>query len=303
MKSLSVVLSVYNADKTIRDALESVKDIADEIIVVDHYSIDNTVKKEKKYTICVYKQENRPLQIDLQKNYGFGKAQGDWILCLDADEKIGRELAKEIKTAIAANKSAVNGYWIPRKNIIFGKWIKNKMWWPDYQLRLFRRGKGKYVKEGVHNYIRVEGRVDKLKEPMEHLNYSSITQFVERADKIYTENEAENLIASGAKLIWIDALRYPLNDFLRVFFAREAYKDGLHGLVLSLLQAFYSLLVFAKVWEKQGFRQENHENFLREIFHYLKKNTREYYYWFLSSFAKETRNPFKKLWYRILSKM
>jgi glycosyltransferase involved in cell wall biosynthesis len=152
---LSVVITAYNEEENIKDCLESAREIADEIIVVDNNSSDTTSEIAKKYTKDVFNQENNPEKIDVQKNFGFSKAKGDWILSLDADERITDDLAKEIKSAIDSDDETT-GYWIPRKNIIFGKWIKNDMWWPDYQLKLFKKGKGKYT-DGVHKALEVEG--------------------------------------------------------------------------------------------------------------------------------------------------
>src|SRR5437588_357266 len=121
--TLSVVISAYNEENRITRCLESV-DFADEIIFIDNSSTDTTVSIAKKYTKHIFTKENN-FMLNVNKNFGFTKATGDWILCLDADEKITPELAEEIKSKISVDESIVNGYWIPRKNIIFGKWIQN----------------------------------------------------------------------------------------------------------------------------------------------------------------------------------
>src|SRR5260221_13101582 len=178
---LSIVISVYNNEKLLELTLESVKDIADEIIIVDNTSSDNTVSIAKKYTKHVFIRPNNPM-LNVNKNFGFTKATGDWILNLDSDERITSELAKEIKEKI--ENTDIVGYWIPRKNIIFGKWIQNSIWWPDYQLRLFKTGKGKFAKNTVHEPLHVEGETAKLTHPLEHINYVSVTQYVERMNTI-----------------------------------------------------------------------------------------------------------------------
>ena len=243
MKKISVVISAFNEEKNIKDCLESVK-WADEIILVDNSSTDKTVDIAKKYTAKIYKRPNL-VMLNKNKNFGFTKATGEWILNLDADERVSEELAKEIKLKIKNNN--IFGYFMPRKNIIFGKWIEHGLWWPDYQLRLFQRGKGKFACQHVHEKIQVKGKTAKLKSPLIHYNYQTVSQFIQKMDRIYTENEVENLERAGKKIAWFDAIRMPARDFLSVFFAREGYKDGLHGLVLALLQSFYALVVFAKV--------------------------------------------------------
>ena len=301
MNSLSVVISAFNEEERIKDCLESVKNLASEIIFVDNSSYDRTLGIAKKYTDKIFIRKNN-LMLNVNKNYGFSKATRDWVLSLDADERVTPELAKEIESRIKNQESGINGYWIPRKNIIFGKWIQHSIWWPDYQLRLFRRGKGRFPEKHVHEYLRVEGRTEKLENPLEHLNYSTISQFIYKMDKIYTESEVEKIIASGKNLTWIDAIRFPVNDFLKTFFAEKGYKDGLHGLVLSMLQALYQEIVFAKVWERQGFKEENSAYFLKDIYKECKKIIQEFHYWTITSFLETSYHPLKRLFYKALRK-
>lgn len=301
MNSISVVISAFNEEEKIKDCLESVKGLATEIVFVDNLSIDKTREIARKYTDKIFTRKNN-LMLNANKNYGFSKATSDWILSLDADERVTPELAKEIESRIMNNELGINGYWIPRKNIIFGKWIQHSIWWPDYQLRLFRKDKGKFPEKHVHEYVRVDGKTEKLQSPLEHLNYSTISQFLYKMDKIYTESEVEKIVASGKILTWIDAIRFPVNDFLKTFFAQKGYKDGLHGLVLSMLQAMYSEVVFAKVWERQGFKEENSAHFLKDIYNECKKIIQEFHYWSITSFLETSYHPLKRFFYKVLRK-
>lgn len=297
---ISVVISAYNEEKNIKDCIESVENIASEVIVVDNSSQDKTAEIAKKAGAKVYKQENDPYKIDLQKNLGFEKASGEWILSLDADERVTPKLAQEIKKAIA--EEDISGFFIPRKNIIFGKWIKNSIWWPDYQLRLFRRGKGKFSKATVHQPLDVKGEVRHLSEPILHYNYDTIIQFVNRMNNIYTEIEAANIAQERQKLAWYEAIRMPASDFMKTFFLQKGYKDGLHGLILSLLQSFYMLLVFAKVWEKQGFYEKDSREILDGIGEEFSKISKDGTYWLWRSYGQESRNPVKKILYKVSRK-
>ncbi len=216
MKKLSVVISAYNEEGLIEDCLRSVSHLADEIVVINNTSLDKTEQIAKKYTEKIFLRPNL-LMLNVNKNFGFEKAEGEWILNLDADERVTLELEEEIKGVISDQKSDVSGYLIPRKNIIFRKWIKSEMWWPDYQLRLFKKGRGKFPEKHIHELLEVEGKTEKLNKPLVHENYSSIAQFLNKMDKIYTENEVNNYILSGQKLNWLDALRFPFNDFLKTF--------------------------------------------------------------------------------------
>ena len=225
--------------------------------------------------------------LNTSKNYGFSKAKGDWILSLDADERVSPELAEEIMSSLRnfsqstdVSQTSIDGYWFPRKNIVFGKWIQHGIWYPDKQLRLFRKGKGKFPEKHNHEYLEVTGELGELKNHLVHQNYQTIIQFVDKMNHTYTDNEAEVLLASGKKLEWFDAIRMPVSDFILNFFRRQSYKDGLHGLILSSLQAFYALLVFAKAWERQGFWEYDSKDFARDVRIELKSKGKEFSWWY-----------------------
>lgn len=295
---LSVVISAYNEETKIEDCLKSLKQLDAEIILVDNESTDKTVQLAKKYTSKIFSRPNNPM-LNINKNYGFSKTTGDWILSLDADERVSAELAEEIRSIFTSEPTMV-GYWIPRKNIIFGKWIQNSIWWPDYQLRLFKKGTGKFPEKHVHEMIEVDGNTEKLENPMVHENYTSVTQYLYKMDKIYTESETKNFLESGKKLHWSDAIRFPVADFLKTFFLQKGYKDGLHGLVLSMLQAFYAEVVFVKIWEKQGFTEYNSDSFLKDVYKEFKRVHLEFEYWFKSAFIGDTNSKLRKGIYKIL---
>jgi glycosyltransferase involved in cell wall biosynthesis len=251
---LSVVISTYNRAESLARTLESVKTLADEIIVVDNESTDATEKTAKRYKAKVFRRPNNPM-LNINKNFGIAQATGNWTLYLDDDEVIPKELADEIRRILDIPKDADApvGYWIPRKNIIFGKWIEHGIWWPDQQLRLFQTGLGKYPAKHVHEHIEMAGITGTLSIAYVHYNYDSIAQYLWKMESIYTDSEVAKLEATGYKTLWYDAIRFPVSDFVKLYFAQYGYKDGLHGLVLAILQAFYSFIVFAKIWERQKF--------------------------------------------------
>lgn len=297
---ISAVISVYNEEKRIAACLESVK-FADEIVVVNNSSTDKTEEVARKYTDKVFRQENNPLYIDLLKNLGFEKATGDWILSLDADETVSKELAEEIReVTINSDKDA---YYIPRKNIIFGKWIEHTGWYPDNQLRLFKKGAGKYITKHVHEQLNIEGEKGYLQNHIIHDNYSSIKDFLQKTVFMYAPNEAENMLERGYKFSRMDAIRFPVNEFLSRFFAREGYKDGLHGLVLSMLMAFYHFLIFAYIWEKKDFVQESPKYFLEETEDEIKKVNKDIMFWFYNEKLKSIKNPINRNLQRVLKKV
>jgi len=289
---LSVVISAYNEEMKIGKCLDSVSNIADEIIVVDNSSQDKTADIAKSHKARVFKRENL-LMLNINKNFGFEKATGEWILNLDADEEVTPELAKEIRDILDNPSGGGNiGYWISRKNIIFGKWIQHGLWWPDRQLRLFKRGHGKFVCKHIHEYVSVDGEIGELVHPYIHYNYDTIDQYLTKLERC-TRSESIALKESQYQWSWFDAFRFPLSDFIKIYFAQQGYKDGLHGIVLALFQAFYSFVVFAKLWEMEKFQQM--ELPLGSISHEMTKNGKELSYWMRTSQMKESNRIFEKI--------
>jgi len=311
---ISVVISAFNEEKKIKDCLESVK-WADEIIFINNSSTDKTVEIAELYTKKIYTQKNDPLSIDLQKNFGIEKATGEWILILDADERVTPELATEIRTTIDLSTiyptvalakedplQPTTAYWIPRKNIIFGKWIEHTGWYPDEQLRLFRKGKGKFQQKHVHEPLHVEGQTEHLKEHILHENYETVSQFLYKTINVYAFNEAEEKLKKGYKIDWRDAIRFPLKEFLSRFFAREGYKDGFHGLMLSLLMAFYHFIIFAYIWEKREFTSVETQEFA-SLPAELKNAQKELTYWLYNEKIKAEKSSVKKILLKIERKL
>ena len=300
MEKISVVITTYNSEHTIRRCLSSVR-WADELIVVDSSSSDRTVAVARTHTDSIYPQPNNPM-LNVNKNFGFSIAKGNWILSLDSDEEIPPPLADEIR-AVVRDGSTIDGYWLPRKNIIFGKWIRHGLWWPDKQLRLFRRGRGSFPCRHVHEYLHVEGATGDLTQPFIHHNYDSIAQFIRKMESVYTESEVNKLTAMKYTVYWFDALRFPISDFVKIYFAQEGYKDGLHGLVLSLLQSFYSFIVFAKMWERRGFNETDIA--LVDVVREMGRQNRTIHYWQLSARIKASRSPLgtfmMKVWRRYVA--
>lgn len=299
--NLSVVVSVFNGEKALDDCLKSVA-FVDEIIVIDNSSTDRTLEIARKYTDKIFTRPNHPM-LNVNKNFGFSKASGEWILSLDADERITEELKTEIESRIKNHESRISGYWIPRKNIIFGKWIEHTGWYPDLQLRLFKKGKGKFEEEHVHEMVKAEGDVGYLRNHIVHDSYESISQFLKKLATIYGPNEADQLIKKGYNFDWRDAIRFPVKEFLSRFFAREGYKDGFHGLMLSSLMAFYHFIVFSYIWEKHKFKQINDATMLVQTEKEIKQSSKDLFFWFAKEKTKLIKNPLKQIFHKILRKV
>ena len=302
MSKVTAVISAFNEEANIETCLKSLI-FADEIIVVDNSSTDKTSEIAKKFTKKVFVQENDPNLIDLQKNFGFEKASSEWILSIDADEEVSPELAREIKATIQKKSGDVVGYWIPRKNIIFGKFMEHTGWYPDPQLRLFIKGKGKFVMVHVHEPIKLDGESAYLTEHLIHHHYKTIPEFLRKHLFVYAPNEAQNYLDKGYQLSYYDAIRFPLNEFISRFFARKGYLDGFHGLMLSLLMAFYHFTIFAYLWEKQGFKEHNHENFLEDTEGEFKKAGKEILFWITKEKLEGIKNPIQRNLQKISDKV
>ena len=254
---------------------------ADETIICDMHSGDNTVAIAKKLGAKIFFHEQVDY-VEPARNFAISQATGDWILVLDADERIPQTLAKRLQE-IAANMKQISSVKLPRQNIIFGKWMKTSMWWPDYQIRFFKAGKVKWRNE-IHSKPEIEGGSIDL-EPEEkwaliHYNYNNLSQYIGRMNR-YTDIEAKELINNGYKFCWQDIIQKPLSEFLSRFFAGRGFEDGLHGLALSMLQAFSFLAVYLKVWEIEKFGQQ--ELNLEELEIIKNKGGRELNYWFKKS--------------------
>lgn len=286
---VSVVISAFNEEKRIEECLRSVRRIASEIIVIDSSSTDKTSEIASKYTERVYKKENN-LMLNHNKNFGFTKATSSWILSLDADERVEVDLADEILQL--SDSTTFNGFYIPRKNIIFNKWIKHTGWYPDNQLRLFRRNKGRFEEAHVHEMLTIDGEVSNLKGHIYHLNYDSISHFLNKTISIYTISEANSKIEKGYNFDKNDIYRMPVSEFVSRFFVNKGYKDGMHGLVLSLLMAFYHFVIFLRLWEINSYKEENDTiSLLKESRKFTK---REINHWQLSEEIESERGLVKK---------
>lgn len=283
--SLSVVINTFNEEVNISRALASVKNIADEIIVCDMESTDSTVNIAKKFGAKVYSHVNTGY-VEPARNFAIQKSSNEWVLLLDADEEISVSLSEKIKQIVKTNKS--DYYRIPRKNIMFGKWIKHARWWPDYNIRLFKKDHVVW-NEIIHTVPMTQGVGNDL-EVLEdlaiiHHNYNSIDDYILRMNR-YTSLHAKLLKKEGYEFIWTDLLAKPIGEFSSRYFFGMGYKDGLHGLALSLLQAFSELTLYLKIWQGEGFKEK--EIKLDEAVSEIRQQEKTLHYWQGDSLFKET---------------
>ena len=285
---LTVVINTLNEEANIARAINSVKGIADEVVVVDMESTDKTVEIAKGLGAKVYSHK-KTNYVEPARNFAISKATGDWVLILDADEEISKALSQKIKEVV--NDNDVDYYQIPRKNIIFGKWMRHARWWPDYNIRLFKKGAVTW-NEAIHSVPESKGVGGEL--PAEenlaiiHYHYDSLEQYLERMNR-YTTLYAKRLLKDGYRFNWKDVLIKPSGEFFSRYFFGAGYKDGLHGLAVSLLQTFSELSVYLKVWEEGKFEEK--EVKVGEVLGEIRKVQRDQNYWQADTLLKITKNP------------
>jgi len=244
MPDLSVAVIALDEEDRIRACLESVA-WADEVVVVDSGSSDKTVEVAREFTDRVL--FHAWAGYGAQKNFALAQCRGAWILSLDADERVSEPLRDEIRTVLAADPPVV-GFFVPRQNFFQGRWIRHGGWYPDYQLRLFRRGRGAFTEAAVHESVRVDGPAARLRSPLVHQSYRGIEDFVARASR-YAELAARHLADEGRGGSAVDLLIRPAWRFLRMYVVQLGFLDGWRGLVLAALYAQYVFIRGARVRE------------------------------------------------------
>ena len=243
--TISICIISFNEERNIKRCLESSK-WADEIIVVDSMSQDRTVEIAKEYTDNVY-QRAWSTYTD-QKNFALSKATGDWIFSIDADEEISQGLQAEIRREIEKG-NAKDGYTIPRLSYYQGRWIKHSGFYPDRQLRLFRRNRGSWVGKRVHERVHVNGEAGPLRSNLLHYPYKgTISGQLQTVDKFSTLL-AQNIFEEGKRYNLLVLLLRPPLKFIEVYFLRLGLLDGLAGFVIALTSAYALFVRYVKLRE------------------------------------------------------
>jgi glycosyltransferase involved in cell wall biosynthesis len=241
--TVSVTIITLNEAPHIEACIQSVT-WADEVLVVDSGSSDDTVKRAEALGVRVV---SRPWPgYSAQKNWAANAASHDWILSVDADERVTAPLADEIRTVLASPPD-VAGFRIPRVTWHLGRWIRTTDWYPDYQLRLYHRRRAQWRPKRVHESVRPEGAVAKLHQDLQHYAYRDISHHHATMEK-YTTLAAMELFDQGRRTRMVDLLLHPPAAFVRNYLLRRGILDGAPGLIVSAMNAHYVLLKFAKLW-------------------------------------------------------
>ncbi len=244
---LSVVLAVYNEAANLERCLSSVADIADEIVIVDGGSTDNTVELAKNLGATVYVTTN-PVMFHINKQKALDKAHGVWILQLDADEVINADLKKEI-TGIMKTEASNDGYYIARRNYFLGEWLRKGGQYPDYVIRLFKNGTGRFPQKSVHEQIEIEGSVGHLTHPMDHYSYTSVSQYWDKSSayiRLVTRELGvrKNSRSAGVAISYL--LIKPIVTFLSLYIRHKGFVDGWRGFLFSLFSGLHWAIAYIK---------------------------------------------------------
>jgi glycosyltransferase involved in cell wall biosynthesis len=243
---LTVTVITLNEAAHIESCLASVA-WADDILVVDCGSTDGTADKARARGARVIVRDWPGYSA--QKNFAAGEATHDWILSVDADERVTPELRDEIQKSLGAAVQPA-GYRIPRVTWHLGRWIRTTDWYPDYQLRLYDRRRARWKPRRVHESVEADGDVARLRHDLQHYAYRDIAHHHQTMDR-YTTLAAEQMFEEGRRAGVLDLVFHPPAAFLRNYVLKGGLRDGAPGFIISAMNAYYVFLKFAKLREKQ----------------------------------------------------
>ncbi|MCX7966431.1 MAG: glycosyltransferase family 2 protein [Syntrophorhabdaceae bacterium] len=243
---VSVYVITYNNATTIERALKSVCGWADEIVVVDSHSSDGTDEIVKRYTEKLYQFDTTNLREKYQ--YAQDICKNNWVMFIDADEWLTDEIKNEISDIVSSN-SDYDGFMVKRRNIYLGKEIKYGGWYPDHEIRLYRKEKGGW-RGGIHAKVFVEGKIGKLKHHYLHTPYMDTSHQIRTIDR-YSQAYAEDLYASHHRFHILNMIFRPIYRFFRDYIFKLGFLDGIPGLIIMASTMYYVFMKHAKLWEME----------------------------------------------------
>jgi glycosyltransferase involved in cell wall biosynthesis len=249
MPLLSAIVITRNEATNIGECLDSVA-FCDERIVVDSGSADATIEIAREKGARVESHEWRGF--GLQKNYALSLATGDWVLSIDADERVTPELAAAIKSAVG--DADADAFEFPRRSSFCGRLMRHSGWYPDYVLRLFRRGKAQFNDVIVHESVICNGTVKRLNAPLLHYPVRRLEDALSRVDR-YSTASAERLVTAGRKVGFMTGIGHGFYSFLRAYILQAGFLDGAEGFLLAVANAEGSYYRYMKAWLAQRERK------------------------------------------------
>jgi len=242
---ISIVIITQNEEDRVEQTLKSCSEIADEIVVVDSFSTDKTIDILKKYKVKIF--QKKFIDYGSQKNFAMGKAKNEWILNLDADERVSKELKENILKLKQKYKIDTDGFLINRKTFYMGKWIKHSGWYPDRKLRLFRKSKSRWQGR-IHERLILNGKIQKINGDILHFTYRNITDHIKRINR-YSKMQAEDIVRRKTKLLFLRLLLLPPITFIRFYLWKTGILDGFPGIVIAMVSCWGTAMKYMKAIE------------------------------------------------------
>ena len=247
---VSVYMITYNNEETIERALKSVT-WANEIVIVDSFSNDRTVEIGRKFTDKLF-QRKWPGHRD-QYQYAADLTTHEWIMFVDADEEVSPELAEEVRRELGGGAEEVDGFFVYRRTFYLGRWIRYGGWYPDGEIRLYRRDKGRW-EGGLHAKVVVNGKVRSLKSQYLHYTYRNISDQIQTIDR-YSQIAVEDMLESGEKFSLLKLLLHPPFRFIKEYLLKSGFRDGMPGFIIVVATMFFVFIKYAKLWESTMFKK------------------------------------------------
>lgn len=243
--TVSAIVVCFNEEKNIGACLDGLR-WCDEIVVVDSFSTDRTVEICRQYTERIL-QRNWTGYRD-QKAFAHSQATSDWVLLIDSDERVTPELRDEINQTLSDHAGTYAGFSVPRLVFYLRRWWRRGGWYPDYDVRLFRRDRASWAGTDPHEKILIDGKVRRLRHPLQHYSYRSIEDHLQRINH-FTSISARELWKEGKRFHRSDALFRPAFRFFRSYVLKRGFLEGFAGFHVALTAAVYVFLKYAKLWE------------------------------------------------------
>jgi glycosyltransferase involved in cell wall biosynthesis len=241
---ISAYMITFNNERTIERALKSLT-WADELVVVDSFSQDKTAEICRRFTDRVYQREWPGYRAQYQ--YAADLTTHPWVLFVDADEEVPPELAREIRKVVEGDGEGIDGFIVYRRTFYLGRWIQYGGWYPDCEIRLYRRGKGRW-EGGLHAKVLVDGKIGSLKRQYLHYSYRDISDQIQTIDK-YSKVAAEDMLQEGERFSLFKLVFHPPFRFIKEYLLKSGFRDGMPGFIIIISTMFYVFMKHAKLWE------------------------------------------------------
>lgn len=249
---ISACIVTFNEEKMIADCLESLS-WADEIILLDGYSVDRTIEIARKYTNKIELITNQ-YNPEINKNICIDKATNDWVFVIDADERVSNNLKNEIMT-LGIPETGIVGFEVPMKNFWRNKWLKHGGFYPKTHIRLFNKKYVRYKAETVHNGLIIKGNIGKLNHHMLHYAFQDVFECIEKMNK-YSEVESDSMLKLEIKGYYRKMFFVPLKYFIKTYIVKKGYKDGFAGFAVSVLSVITYFIFYLKYIDKLKIKDE-----------------------------------------------